>query len=100
MFTLENGRIDYGKPPGPLAKLLAGIVGLILLGASFFLGVVFLFAALLFVVIVAIVARFRGLARGAAPQSGGTNTNDKSILEGEYVVMDSQSQSGRHKGDP
>jgi hypothetical protein len=98
MFTLENGRIDYGKPPGPLAKLLAGIVGLILLGASFFLGVVFLFATLLFVVIVAIVARFRGPARGAAPQSG--SVHDKSILEGEYVVMDSQHQSGRHKGDP
>ena len=97
MFTFENGRINYGKPPGPLAKLLAAIVGLIVLGASFFLGVVFLFAALLFVVIVTIVARFRSPASGATPESG--KAHGKSILEGEYVVMDSQHQSGSQKGD-
>ena len=52
MLSFEQIRIDNGNRPGPLAKILAVAAGLILLGASLFLGVVFLFAAILFVAIV------------------------------------------------
>ncbi len=71
-------------PPGPIAKILAAIAAAVLLVASFFLGIVFLGAALLFVVVFAIMARFgRPTTPDRQPRS-----QQGSTLEGEYVVVE------------
>jgi len=97
MLSFEQIRIDNGNRPGPLAKILAVAAGLILLGASLFLGVVFLFAAILFVAIVGIVARLKGHTTAAGPESD--TAVRRSVLEGEYVVVESKSSQNMNDGE-
>lgn len=70
--------------PGPIAKIVAAIAASVLLVASFFLGIVFLGAAILFALVFAIMARF---GRPSVPvrQPGG---GQGSTLEGDYVVVE------------
>ena len=96
ILKFDQIRLKHGKQPGPLAKILAAATGLILFGASLFLGVVFLFAAILFVVMVAIVARFRGPATNSGQGSDGSSR--RTVLEGEYVVVDSGVQPNKSVG--
>lgn len=70
--------------PGPVAKILAAIAAAVLLVASFFLGIVFLGAAILFVLVFAIMARF---GRPATPDRQ-QRSQHGSTLEGEYVVVE------------
>jgi membrane protein implicated in regulation of membrane protease activity len=97
MMNFDQVRIDYGKQPGPLAKILAVAAGLVLFGASLFLGFVFLFAAILFVGVVAIVARFRSPANAVNPEAA--TTQRRSVLEGEYVVVESKRASINSDGE-
>jgi len=87
MLIFDQIRLEQGRQHGLLAKILAVAAGLVLFGASLFLGVVFLFAAILFVAIVSVVARLKGAASASGRESG--STSRASVIEGEYVVVDS-----------
>ncbi len=97
MLNFKQIRFNNGKQPGPLAKILAVATGLVLLGVSLFLGVVFLFAAILFVAVVAIVARLKGPTTFLGPESDTTKRG--SVLEGEYVVVESKRRQDRSDGE-
>jgi hypothetical protein len=97
MLSFERIQFDNGKQPGPFARILAVAAGLVLLGASLFLGVIFLFAAVFFVAVVAIVARLKGPTTAMGP--GSETAAHRSVLEGEYVVVESKHKQNMNDGE-
>lgn len=87
----------------PLANALVVVVGVIVIGVSFILGVVaFVALACALLVMAAIIGvrlwwlnrRFSGRAKGTAKQNDG-NGNRNSVIEGEYRVERSDSDRGQ-----
>jgi len=82
----------FNRRHHPLARLLFGVVGLVLLAVVLTLGV---FALIAFAFVGAVVAITRSVARaqaGTRRASGG----DPRVIEGEYVVLSNRTASIKH----
>lgn len=81
----------FNRRHHPLARLLFGVVGLVLLGVVLMLG---FFALVAFALVGAIVAITRGIGRAQyGAQPGPRHT---SVIEGEFVVLPNQTASIKH----
>jgi len=95
-----NPFLINGRPPGPVARFLAGIVALGVLAVSILLGFVFFVSALIAAAIIAIVVWFKtrqpgSAARGSqsrgAPSPGSPFRREPksgTTLEGDFEVLD------------
>ena len=85
----------FNSPRHPFARLLIGVLGLILLAGVLALGFV---ALLAFAVIGAIVAVVRALSRAnptaSASRPAATRRND--VIEGEFVVLPDRTAPIKH----
>ena len=81
----------FNRRHHPLARLLFGVVGLVLLAVVLTLGV---FALIAFAFVGAVVAITRSIARAQAGtrRAGG----DPRVIEGEYVVLSNRTASIKH----
>ena len=68
------------RPPGPLARIVAAIVGVAILVVAFFLGIVFLISALIALAVFGAVVSWR--MRKYRPR--GEPRPDGRVLEGEW----------------
>ena len=78
----------FNRPRHPLARLLFGFVGALLLAAVLVFG---FFALVAFAVIGTLVAVMRAFGRAAAPRQGATAEHN--VIEGEFVVLPSHTAS-------
>jgi uncharacterized membrane protein len=75
----------------PLSRLLFGVVGLLLLAVVLTLG---FFALVAFALVGAVVAVTRGFARARVEAPAGQHRVN--VIEGEFVVLPSQTASVKH----
>jgi hypothetical protein len=81
----------FNRPRHPFARLLLGVIGLIMLAGVLTLG---LFALVAFAVIGSIVALTRAFARAGAPQTSASA--HPNVIEGEFVVLSNRAASIKH----
>ena len=83
-----NPFLINGRPPGPLARFLAGVIALALLAISIFLGFIFFVSALVAAAIIAIVLWFK--RKQAGPPGASPFQRERqpgSTLEGDFEVL-------------
>jgi len=89
---MERSRIQGRVPNNPFAQALSVVAGLLVVGAAFFLGLVFLaiFLGLFAIAGIAIAARVWWIKRKLGRQAVATpdRRDDTVVLEGEYVVVE------------
>lgn len=90
-----NPFLINGRPPGPVARFLAGVVALSVLAVSVLLGFVFFVSALIAAAIIAVVVWFKTRQAGSAvrgSQSPGSpfarEPGSGTTLEGDFEVLD------------
>ena len=81
----------FNRPHHPFARVLIGVLGLMLLAGVLALG---LLALVAFAVIGTIVAIVRALSRAATPQPA--TQHKPNVIEGEFVVLPSRAASFKH----
>ena len=81
----------FNRRHHPLARLLFGVVGLVLLAVVLTLGV---FALIAFAFVGAVVAITRSVSRAQAGPR--TTPRDPRVIEGEYVVLSNRTASIKH----
>jgi len=83
----------FNRRHHPLARLLFGVVGLVLLAVVLTLGV---FALIAFAFVGAVVAITRSIARAQAGAGARRASGDPRVIEGEYVVLSNRTASIKH----
>ncbi|MEP6938641.1 MAG: hypothetical protein ABI846_02670 [Rudaea sp.] len=81
----------FNRRHHPLARLLFGVFGLVLLAVVLMLGV---FALIAFAFIGAVVAITRGLTRSRVGARAASS--DPRVIEGEYVVLQNRTAAVKH----
>jgi membrane protein implicated in regulation of membrane protease activity len=81
----------FNRRHHPLSRLIFGAVGLVLFAVVLALG---FFALIAFALVGAIVAITRGVSR--PQQAGNQPSGNTNVIEGEFVVLPSQTASIKH----
>jgi hypothetical protein len=81
----------FNRPHHPFARVLIGVLGIVLLGAVLAVG---LLALVAFAVIGTIVALVRAFSRATTPRAAAPR--HANVIEGEFVVLPNRTASVKH----